>query len=160
MRSNEIIMPEVNRLDYRLQPEWRGAVLIHGVSVRLVGGPGVIAVRVNPFAYVGTSFKESVHGIASSVETFFRNHEASLPSKLNQTCVNGEPNNSSGPSFAPGVIRSRDELTKRKRFPFAIGFHDTSLEQAIPRALWGVYPMPELNESTATWQDGMEVRET
>ena len=52
-----------------------------------------------------------------------KNHKASLSSKLNQACIDGEPHNPFGFLSAAGVVNGHDELTKRQVFLPAIGFH-------------------------------------
>ena len=59
----------------------------------------------------------------------------SLCSKLKQARIDGEPYNSSGPSFTPDVVHGHDELTKRQRLLLLTAFHDTRLGQATVRAL-------------------------
>jgi len=52
-----------------------------------------------------------------------KNHKASLSSKLNQACIDGEPHNPFGFLSAAGVVNGHDELTKRQVSLPAIGFH-------------------------------------
>jgi hypothetical protein len=86
--------------------------------------PGFTVANANPFGCVGTSFEESVHWIANLIEIPLGKLVALWPSKLNQTRVDGEPHNSSGPVFAPSVMHSGDEPTKRQGFLPAIGLYD------------------------------------
>ncbi len=129
-------MSEANRLGPRLHPQRLGAALNQRVLLCIVEDPDFVATRATVLALWATRVV-----IECLIGTPLRNHEASLPSKLNQACVDGEPYNTAGPSFATGGKRSHDELTKCKCFLFVIGFHDMSLGQATDRALWGVYPI-------------------
>src|SRR5208283_2807505 len=123
MCSHKSIPPGVNPSDDHLQPTRPGAALLRRGSVRFPGGPDIVAAKVNHFGFAGRSCKQSVHRIANWSGTPLRNHKAIASSKLNQVCVHGEPYNSSGPLFAPSVVRGHDELTKRQgSFP-AIGLH-------------------------------------
>jgi hypothetical protein len=76
-----------------------------------------------------------------------------VSSKLNQVYIDGELHNPFGVLSAAGVVNGHDELTKRQVFLPAIGFHDTRLGPIAARALWGVYPMPDLMHpaNTAGW---------
>jgi hypothetical protein len=70
-----------------------------------------------------------------------RNHKTLPSPKLNQVCIDREPDNSSGPPFARGLVSGQYQLAKRQQFLFVIGFHDVSLGLFIREALWGVHPM-------------------
>ena len=88
--------------------------------------------------------------------TRLKNYKASLPSKLNQVCIDGEPYNSSGPSFTPGVVNGHDEFTKRQVSLPAIGFHGLKCNRASSRAIWGVYPICVFLDSTPAHVSGLE----
>ena len=141
-------MSEANRLGSRLHPQRLGAALNQRSLLCFVEDLDFVAAKVNRFGFVAMSCNGNGHRIAGLFGTPLRNHETSLPSKLNQACVDGEPYNAAGPSFAAGGIRSHDELTEGKCFLFVIGFHHMSLEQATVRALWGVYPIRDCCEAT------------
>jgi hypothetical protein len=100
----------------------------------------VIAAKVNRFGFTGRSFKQSVHQIVNLIETPLGKLEALRPLKLDEVCVDGEPHNSFGPAFAPGVVRHGDEFTKCQGFLPAIGFHGVKYRPETGRALWGVHP--------------------
>ena len=112
MRLHEVITPEADRPGSRLQPKRHGAALIRRASVRLPDDLDFVVMPVNRFGFAGRIFKPRVHWFENLIGTPFRNHEASLSSKLNQVRVDGEPNNSSDPSFTPGVVLGHDEFTK------------------------------------------------
>jgi hypothetical protein len=130
MRSFEVIKSEVNRLGCRLQPTQHGAALIQGDSACFPGDPGVIA---------GRSFKQSVHIFAPGLKSS-RNHKASLSSKLNQACIDGEPHNPFGFLSAAGVVNGHDELTKRQVSLPAIGFHGLKCKPGNPAGAMGCLP--------------------
>jgi hypothetical protein len=92
---------------------------------------------VQPFRFLGRSFKQSVHIFAPGLKSS-RNHQRLRAAKFNQVRLEGEPHNPSGLVFAVGVVNARDELTQRQRLLLVIDLHGLNIGQETARALWGV----------------------
>jgi len=72
----------------------------------------------------GLIFKLMVLSKREENEVPFGKDEALLSPKLDQVCIDGEPHKSTGPAFAPGVMRSGNELAKSQGLLPVISFHD------------------------------------
>lgn len=46
-----------------------------------------------------------------------------LAAKLDQVRLEGEPDESAGPAFAPGAVAACDKITKGQRLLFGMGIH-------------------------------------
>jgi hypothetical protein len=113
MCSHDVIMPKANRPGSRLQPKRYGAALIRRTSVSFPDDTTAVVARVRRFGFVGTRFKKGVHIFALGLKSS-RNHMALLSVKLNPMRLDGEPHNPSGLRFAPDIVNTRDEFTKRQ----------------------------------------------
>jgi hypothetical protein len=63
-----------------------------------------------------------------------------VSSKLNQVSLDREPHNPSGFAFAPSVIDTHDELTKRQVSLPAIGFHGPKFKPGNREDAMGCLP--------------------
>jgi len=61
--------------------------------------------------------------------------------KHNKASFGGKPDNSTRPTFAAGAVTALDELTKRQRGLFPIGFHVMRISRVNGSPLSGVSPM-------------------
>jgi hypothetical protein len=95
-----------------------------------------------------------------NVGTRLKNHKAIVSSKLNRARIDGEPHNPFDLLFAVGGVNARDELTKLQWLLLVIDHHGMRIGRDTTRALWGVFPMPDLMNPAPTRQAGRVVSET
>ena len=58
-----------------------------------------------------------------------KNDKATSSSKRHQSSVDGEPYNSSGPTFTPGIVHAHDEVTKRQWLLLRDVLHDLRISR-------------------------------
>jgi len=61
--------------------------------------------------------------------------------KHNKSSLGGKLDNSSRPTFAASAANALDELTKRQRRLFQVGFHDIRIRRGNDSRLSGISPM-------------------
>jgi hypothetical protein len=140
MRSFEVITPEADCSGAGFPPKRHAAGSIRRATVHFPEDPRVAMAKISRFGMGRNDFQERAHGVVNLSGTTPGNGKALLSSKLDQACFDGQPDHTPGPSFAPSVVHTHDELTKRQRLLHWIGFHKTSLGQATFPVPWGVSP--------------------
>ena len=61
MRAFEVVTPEANRPDSRLQPKRRRTASVLKDSESIPSDPDAVMAKVNPLGFASRSFKQSVH---------------------------------------------------------------------------------------------------
>ena len=73
-----------------------------------------------------------------------KNHKAILSLKLDQVCIDGEPQNPGAFLTTTDVVSCGDQITERQQFCLVIKLHDMRISQNAVRVIWGISPMSAL----------------